>query len=203
ALLHHARAGDVVVGIVHGVGETEAPDSVAGERPERERHELRARRLPGYEAESRRHELQGRTRRRGRHEPDALPGILFLVADGYAHVRRGGEVDRFVTDAVHHRRDRQRIRSIDTERGPETLIPVTQRGLDDLNVSHEKGSPLSSGPVSTDAPRSPCPLRRPRIPGRRALERETANWSRRPPRELPRSPPAADRAPRGERFHAR
>ena len=107
ALLDHARAGDVGVGVVHRIGQAEAADAVARQHAEGERHELRARGLPGDEAEAGRHELQRRVRRGRRHQADALPGILLLVAHRHAHVGRGREVDGPEAHAIHDRRDRQ------------------------------------------------------------------------------------------------
>ncbi len=108
ALLHHACAGHVRFRIVHGVREAEAPDAVARQRAECERHEIRAGGLPGYEPKAGRHELQRRMRRRGRHESNPLPRVFLLVSHRHTHVRRGREVDGAKSDAVHHLGDGQR-----------------------------------------------------------------------------------------------
>ena len=45
-VLDHARAGEIAVGVVHGVGEAEPADAAAREHTKHEAHELRARGLP-------------------------------------------------------------------------------------------------------------------------------------------------------------
>ena len=175
ALLHHARAGDVRVGVVHGVGKAETTDAVARQYPERERHELRVRGLPRNEAKPRRHELQRRIRRCRRHQPDALPRVLLLVADRHSHVRGGGEIDGLEAHPIHRRRDGESSRGVDTERRPEALVAVAQRGFNELNVSHCWRAPSRRRGVQAAAPRIRYRSRPPQTPGPRAPPRGTSD----------------------------
>ncbi|HEY0745059.1 MAG TPA: hypothetical protein VGD63_00055 [Steroidobacteraceae bacterium] len=134
--LHHGRASDVRVRIVHRICQTKTADAVADENPKRQRHEIRTGGLPGDEPKSRRHELQRRIRHCSGHQPDSFPGILLLVANRHTHVCGRREIDGFEADPIHGGCDAQRPGRIDTESRPQALISISKRGLDDANFSH-------------------------------------------------------------------
>ena len=104
-LAGHARGGEHRLEVVHRVEHDETGDAVARQAAIDEPHDLRVQRLPGDEAEADADELQRRIGRRLAHQADALPGVLAIVLDRDAHVRRGDEVDGAKADPVHDRRD--------------------------------------------------------------------------------------------------
>ena len=106
-LLHQARIHDIRGGVVHGIREAESSNAMPRQRAIRQRHEIRARGLPGDEPKARAHELQRRIGRGLGHQPNAFPGILALETHRHAHVRGGGEVDGLEAHPIHHRRDAQ------------------------------------------------------------------------------------------------
>src|SRR5262249_62201797 len=108
--------------------------------------------------------------------PDALPGILALVAHGDTHVGRGGEVDRLEAHPIHHRADGESLGRVDADGRPGALIAITERGIDESDLSHAE-SPVryAATPAHTRPPRHPARESRRPGPGPRRAQCSSAS----------------------------
>ena len=66
-------------------------------------------------------------------QPD--PWILFMLADVFLDHDRDEKFHGFEAHPVHLRRDRQHRPGSHAQR-PETLLPIAQRGIDEVNLAH-------------------------------------------------------------------
>ncbi len=176
-LLDQPRVRDIRRGIVHGIRQAEPADAMPRQRAIRQRHEIRARGLPGDEAKAGAHELQRRVGRGLGHQPDALPGILALEAHRHAHVRGSGEVDGLEAHPIHHRRDAQRACGVDAQRRPQALVAIAQRSFHQPDVSHDAAPWCRADGGRAAARGSRCRHRRRRIPGPRESRCATRDCS--------------------------
>src|SRR3990172_1803962 len=70
-----------------------------------------------------------------RDQPVAFPGILAQLAHAFGDLDGGAQLDRVEPGLVDLRRDRDHHAGPHVK-GPETLLPVAQRGVDKPNLVH-------------------------------------------------------------------
>ena len=93
--------------------------------------------LPGDEPEPGADELQPRVRHRRAGQPQQVPRVLPVRPHRHAHRGARRVVQRPEPDPFEHRRDRRDVRGAQPGRPPQRLVPVAQRHVDQLKLSHD------------------------------------------------------------------